>query len=189
MYNDILATGFDSENTVVSPMTWAMFIDTGWYGLRRSPHAGFQWGDAKGCEFFTKDCITNGKANFEEFCYDEFCTPRCNHSHTHIGGCGLPDLMTPFPPIYDYLRENMRYLGSADYHVDQCPHVITIDGGDCRVSELLTISNMNHGEKRCPNCRCIEGIVAPSGYIPKQYAGCFEIVCTATHIIVTIAET
>lgn len=41
MYNDILAKGFDSENTVISPMTWAMFLDTGWYTHLITPHVGF----------------------------------------------------------------------------------------------------------------------------------------------------
>jgi hypothetical protein len=112
--------------------------------------------------------------------------PKCNHSHTHIGGCGLADYDDPFPPGFDYLRDNPNYLGGADAHTDYCPYVVATEGGDCRNSDLSVLCAQNYGEKRCPNCRCIEGVVAPTGYLPKQFAGCFEIVCTTTHILVTV---
>jgi hypothetical protein len=45
MYNDIMSKGFDSENTVISPMTWAMFLDTGWYTHQNTPQTKLQWGN------------------------------------------------------------------------------------------------------------------------------------------------
>jgi hypothetical protein len=58
--------------------------------------------------------------------------PRCNHSHTHVGGCGTADYDDPFPPNFDYLRDNTAYLGGADAFTDYCPYVVAVEGGDCR---------------------------------------------------------
>ena len=67
MYGDYMNMEISSD-TAISDITLALLEDTGFYKVNYFSGGLFKFGKNKGCEFFTKKCIENDKANFGEFC-------------------------------------------------------------------------------------------------------------------------
>jgi hypothetical protein len=95
--------------------------------------------------------------------------------------------MTSVPTEFQYF--DAKNVGGADSAADYCPYVISVELGDCRVAALQEYAIFGYGEKYGPQSRCIEGRLAPSGYIPVQYTGCFETTCETGKIVVSIGGT
>ena len=58
----------DYPDAAISDITLALFEDTGFYKVKEYSGGLFKFGKNKGCSFFSEDCVSNGVANFEEFC-------------------------------------------------------------------------------------------------------------------------
>ena len=58
----------DYPDAAISDITLALFEDTGFYKVKEYSGGLFKFGKNKGCSFFSEVCVSNGVANFEEFC-------------------------------------------------------------------------------------------------------------------------
>ncbi len=111
----MVSTSYDEW--LISNMTLALFEDLGFYKVDYNISGGlFKFGKNKGCGFFEKKCIENGKPTFDEYCSEEI--PRCTSSLTNKGVCGLHKYVDDIEEEYQYF-DDPKYGGlfSADY----CP--------------------------------------------------------------------
>ena len=81
MLTDYMIADTDYREVVMSNITLALFEDTGFYKVNYYTGDLFKFGKNKGCDFFDKKCIENGKPISEEFCVEEY-QPKCSPSRT-----------------------------------------------------------------------------------------------------------
>ena len=97
----------DFPDTAISDITLALFEDSGFYKVNYYSGGLFKFGKNKGCDFLTKDCIVNKKAQFDEFC-DVEEEPKCSISRTIKSSCFLYNYLIDIP--YEY-----QYFGNSTY--------------------------------------------------------------------------
>ena len=140
-------------DTVISDITLALFEDSGFYQVNYDYGNLFKFGKNKGCDFFNKKCIENGKALFE----DEFCVstgePMCTHSKTFKAECLVYDYKQALDPKYQYF-ENPSHGGYET--TDFCPVAdfdYTINNDYFSTSCYIGYSNLptEYGEKLVAN--------------------------------------
>ena len=184
----------DYTDIVVSDITLALFEDSGFYKVNYFMGNLFKFGKNKGCDFFNKKCIENGKVLFE----DEFClytnTPMCTHSKTFKAECLVYDYSLynyDIPIKYQYFEN--PYHGGADTS-DFCPvadfNYSKYD--DFETSCFTGNSNLpqEYGEKISSKSFCFISSLLPSSsiYDISSKAICYEVECDTNNkrIIVKI---
>jgi hypothetical protein len=82
----------------------------------------------------------------------------------------------------------MSNVGGPDSAADYCPYVISVELGDCRKPEHQEFALPGYGEKYGKYSKCLEGKLAPQGYMPIEYTGCFELECDTgnTKVVINI---
>ena len=131
----MVSTSYDEW--LISNMTLALFEDLGFYKVDYNISGSlFKFGKNKGCDFFEKKCIENGKPTFDEYCSEEI--PRCTSSLTNKGVCGLHKYVDDIEEEYQYF-DDPKYGGlfSANY----CPVTETYNPKN----NFLT-QNCRHGD-------------------------------------------
>ena len=98
---------------VLSPMTLALFQDSGWYKADFSVAIESPFGKNRGCDFVYKDCIQNGEV--PEWSQGTFCNTllsdnilQCDPSGLYLTFCDLVDysqLSFALPP-----NRNQQYF-------------------------------------------------------------------------------
>ena len=196
--NEIMTNGYDSEPTVVSGLTWNALEDSGWYRVDYIDYTTtdddpeeneLAWLVDVGCTFFSQECVVNYNANFPQFCTDAAYTPKCNYDMTHRGVCGYANYYPTIPDDHQYFQGSTH--GGHDPQADYCPYVVSVEGGDCRNPDLDSYARSSYGEAYGPSSRCIEGTLAPSGYLATcNFSGCFNVACDNDNskVVVTIGE-
>jgi len=146
----------------LSPLTIALFEDSGWYKGDYSQSKISPFGHGAGCDFVYKPCIVDGK--IPEYSKGFFCNNfvngqnSCDPTHRHIASCNLVDYSTrsfatyKSPPVEFQYFDN-KFLGSFQTTSDYCPTnvVSAIDCMDSTVSRDLI-----QGESFGASSRCIE---------------------------------
>ena len=176
----------DFMDNVISDITLALFEDSGFYQVNYYTGGLFKFGKNKGCNFFDKDCIENGKILFDEFC-STFNETACTQSKTSKGICNLFDYSIygdGYVPDYFSYFDNPNYGGY--YTTDFCPvydesfyenltnlYYTT----SCSVGSSTLPSE--YGEKIGSNSFCFMSSLLPSSsnYVIESKPICYEIEC------------
>lgn len=96
-YDNALSGVISPTTNILTPMTLALFEDSGWYKANYTQAKISPWGLSAGCDFATADCIVTG-ANGPEvpdygrgyFCADS-SQRGCSSGQTHKMGCTIND--------------------------------------------------------------------------------------------------
>jgi len=161
MNTDYMIGDSYGEN-VISPITLAMFEDSGWYKPDYSKSNQFLWGKGNGCFFFVQfiECVSKAlfSNDIKSWFTNSFCTkmnyPVCSVSNKFRGDCRTKK----WPKLGPF----EQYLGSPNISgvnelASKCPIPIENKGsqkyygGSCSVGQTQTI---NKFEKVCPDCAC-----------------------------------
>mmetsp|Transcript_7887 Transcript_7887/g.14864 ORF Transcript_7887/g.14864 Transcript_7887/m.14864 type:complete len:754 (+) Transcript_7887:177-2438(+) len=125
-------SGVISPTTVtLSPVTLALFEDSGWYSANYTKAQIMPWGHGAGCDFVRKPCLikdqSTGATSIPDYGLGYFCTDAnqrgCSPSHYYKMGCTLLDydvfINSPNPPPqFQYFSQpSLGGLIQADY----CP--------------------------------------------------------------------
>ena len=171
----------DYEDSVISDITLALFEDSGFYQVNYDYGNLFKFGKNKGCDFFNKKCIENGKVLFE----DEFCMstgePMCTQSKTFKAECLIYDYKQVLAPKYQYF-ENISLGGNPT--TDFCPVAdfdYNIIDDYFSTSCYTGYSNLpsEYGEKISSKSFCFISSLLPSSsnYDFSLKAICHEVEC------------
>ena len=105
-----------TSEAALSDITLALLEDTGFYKVNYFSGGLFKFGKNKGCEFFSKQCVENDTANFEEFC-DVPKEPKCSSATRNSkSSCFLKYESFNIP--YNYFT-NSSLVGI--YYANFCP--------------------------------------------------------------------
>ena len=184
----------DYEDIVISDITLALFEDSGFYQVNYDYGGLFKFGKNKGCDFFNKKCIENGKVLFE----DEFCIsdrkPMCTHSKTFKAECHVYDYNQVINPKYQYFDSpSQGGLPTTDF----CPVAdfdYSINDDYFPTSCYAGKSNLpsEYGEKISSKSFCFISSLFPSSfnYDISLKAICYEVECDRKNkrIIVNIGS-
>jgi len=135
-YSDSLSAVLSPDINYFSPLTLALFEDSGWYRSNFSMAEISPWGHAAGCEFLEDDCI-NLSGEIPDFGKGFFCNSAksngCNAGHTHKASCNI--LTYPadatIPLAFQYFRNPLvGGLAQANF----CPIFNSYhESFDCRI--------------------------------------------------------
>jgi len=163
----------------LSPLTLALFEDSGWYQANFTNVSISPFGHGRGCDFVKEPCITNG--NIPAYSKGVFCNKlsqtdyMCDSSHSIISHCDLidyvfwPDL-TPPPESYRYFDKPS--WGGKILQADYCPTwsvYVTDCKGPALKDELLFPGEIFSAKSRCVNSNagrplCMEAVCNSQSY-------------------------
>jgi hypothetical protein len=183
----------DFPDAAISDITLALFEDSGFYKVNYYSGGLFKFGKNKGCDFFDKKCIENGKATFDEFC-DKANEPKCSISKTLKSSCFITEYKSRIPLYYQYFSS--PYLGGF-WTAEYCPVPLKIYSetkdyfpNHCQVG-TSTLSK-EYGETIGDNSFCFMSSLSPesSSNTINQIPICYEIECDSNNnnIIVKIGS-
>lgn len=129
-YPESLSGVISPTTVVLSPLTLALFEDSGWYSANYTKAKIMPWGHGAGCDFVRQPCLikdSNGQTSIPDYGKGYFCTSQsqkgCSPSHNYKMGCTLLDyevfINSPNPPprFQYFSKESLGGLQQADY----CP--------------------------------------------------------------------
>ena len=173
--NDIMNPIIDPaiSKTLISPLTLAYFIDSGWYQVDSSrAYSADTWGRGAGCDFVNKPCIEKGKKvstkNSKFFCSKR---PDDNNGGVKFDGCtndllskavcDVTEFTKELPREYQYF--NFEKMGGFDADLDYCPIYAGSTEGYCKSGVNLKKEDKSRGRYRLDdfgdsNSRCIPGV-------------------------------
>ena len=162
-----------SSDTAISDITLALLEDTGFYKVNYFSGGLFKFGKNKGCEFFTKKCIENDKANFGEFC-DLPKELKCTSSLTSKSSCYMHNYNFNIPYQYfsnttlggiyftNFCPVTYEYGSTTDNSPKHCQlgtSNLTQEYGEilgkeslCFISSLLPDNSQNNNNSKIPIC-------------------------------------
>eukprot|EP00816_Leptocylindrus_hargravesii_P011114 CAMPEP_0196821210 /NCGR_PEP_ID=MMETSP1362-20130617/78218_1 /TAXON_ID=163516 /ORGANISM="Leptocylindrus danicus, Strain CCMP1856" /LENGTH=688 /DNA_ID=CAMNT_0042200323 /DNA_START=153 /DNA_END=2216 /DNA_ORIENTATION=+ len=178
-YPENLSGVVSSFNNWISPITLAIFEDSGWYFANYTFSEVSPWGHGAGCDFVEEPCIVGGQV--PEYGRGYFCNEMgnrgCSADHTHKLACTMMDYSLRYPP--DPPPSQFQYFDDPNKggprQADFCPVYGSTYGGkrasqlDCRVggnSPSLNLYSESFGsasmcletttnEGRCYPAQCI----------------------------------
>ena len=112
-------TSIHYDETVISEITLALFVDSGWYTVNYFTGGLFRYGKNQGCGFLNDYCINGDKSLYQnEFCITEKTT-MCTPGRTHRAMCGITSYPRELDSSYKYFTDSRKggYLSQTDY----CP--------------------------------------------------------------------
>jgi hypothetical protein len=179
---DIMNPIIDSliPSTLISPLTLAYFIDSGWYEVNANrAYAANTWGRGGGCEFVNSPCLSsNGKVsntNSKFFCsrhlggkYDG-----CTDDFSSKAVCDITSYDSPLPTEYQYMPQGDN-IGGIDADLDYCPIFVGTTDGSCRNKPGDITSNLHLDSFGSPASKCLSGKVGG-----KDVPLCIQIACDA----------
>jgi len=147
-YPEALSGVISPTENILSPLTLALFEDSGWYQANYSIADVSPWGHGAGCDFVNKDCLDRA-GNIPDYGRSYFCNKQneksCSPGNTHKMQCTLIDYAERqflIPRKFQYFPSDTAMGGPVQ--IDFCPVYSTsyglsiIDGGstagdlDCR---------------------------------------------------------
>lgn len=169
-YDNALSGVISPTTNILTPMTLALFEDSGWYRANYTQASISPWGLGAGCDFATGPCIVNGDNGPEVPAYGEgyFCADNsqrgCSSGHTHKMGCTINDyyhiVPRDLPDAHFQYFDGSPTLGGPR-QADFCPLFgSTYDGLepeqlDCRESTNANTYNL-YSEIWGEDSRCVE---------------------------------
>ena len=201
--SELMGPIFSGYTDALSPLTLALFEDSGWYKVSYETAELSPFGKGRGCDFVNDPCINND--GIPVFGKDIFCNSPssfetdgvtvnnaevvCEPTHKSFAVCDLFDINALPTDIAQFVpRNGVRYFSNTDLSsvlfptADYCPLPLVPANLDCTNTLNSTNLQIYQGESRGISSRCVngefDGIVFP---------GCFEIECDATQHKVIIA--
>lgn len=163
----------------ISPITLALFADSGWYQVDLSRTAFADgWGRSAGCAFVNEECISEDghipKSNEPFFCNEVADTFRrgsraqiqgCSPDMSRKAVCSMAQYDSELPSVYQYFNGTFGAdVGGNEPLLDYCPVFTGFSNGECteeRNSRLLSVSSIEEfGSK---NSRCLSGRISGQG--------------------------
>lgn len=201
MVGDVMVGVAGGEVGAVSPITLAVFEDSGWYvpdydvrgprcfdtpgwcvgadglPLGREP---FVWGRDRGCAFVTARCDGAAWRAPGYFCEASAAPANegCTAGRHAAGYCNLRAHAADVPAEH-------RYFGSprlgGDAIADYCPFTTAYNNWDCRRESpdaAVARAAARHGEQRCASCRCAtSSLFNSTSRLAAAYHGCYDHRC------------
>ena len=157
----------------ISPLTLALFADSGWYQVDLSRTAYSEaWGRGAGCSFVNSDCVSPSDGTISESNEPFFCNEVADTvlrgSMAHIQGCS-PDMSRKAVCNIAKFKKNLPFefqyfnktfganVGGNEPLLDYCPVYNGFSDGLCKdgASSLLLVSSVEEFGMR--NSRCLSG--------------------------------
>jgi hypothetical protein len=185
--NGELMASVATGTTFMSPMTLAMFEDSGWYSVNFTAAQAMipvkHWGFKQGCAFAsTSKClsptgVSNGIAGQFYGVNTDLSVPVCTYDRTSMAYVNIESYGS-IPTQFQYLSSQPRDGG--DPFMDYCPAAKPVDMGDCRnIDNLMDVEDNAYGNTYGPTSRCLVSslIYATDNDPIDPIAGCFTIQC------------
>jgi hypothetical protein len=182
-YPEAISGVISPTTNILSPLTLALFEDSGWYKANYTQATLLPWGHGAGCDFVEESCLirTGGKPNIPAWSEGYFCNESgrrgCSPSLTHKAACTVLDFDTLLPKRLPESR--FQYFSSPTIggprQADYCPlygsPYAKAEELDCRdrsnspevnwYSEVYSpdsqcFETTNSGEGRCYESACIK---------------------------------
>jgi cbb3-type cytochrome oxidase subunit 3 len=104
-YPEAMSGVISPHTNVLSPLTLALFEDSGWYKANYTMASSSPWGMNATCDFVTDPCVVeaaNGATTIPDYGRGYFCNRPsargCSPTHTHKASCSMMDHSMSFPP-------------------------------------------------------------------------------------------
>lgn len=136
---------------VVSPITRALLVDSGWYDMSPGSTEPLQWGRGAGCPFMLRFCYEQlSQAGYENEAVGPFCTipggTACGADHRGYGQCGLGFLHQDVSPEHQNFGDGKKRRSSPSI-----PHPLTLNSSsDFRPDRSGTAAGSDVFADRCP---------------------------------------
>ena len=136
--NDIMNPIIESSipTTLLSPLTLAYFIDSGWYEVNSShAYVADTWGRGAGCQFVNDTCINeHGRSDTDFFCSKKLegqIYDGCTSDMTSKAICGVTEYDVSLPNEFRYFNDRDNF-GGFDADLDYCPVYLGTNDGYCK---------------------------------------------------------
>jgi leishmanolysin len=181
MMNDFMNPQIVDGPAVYSDLSLAVLADSGWYSVSFEYSDKIIWGFHKGCQFIQEKCLDHGLPAFEEFCKPDQ-RETCTFDLEGIGKCEVF--------LQEELEEAFQYFNDStggDFFADFCP--VVKGNYFCEENEEEN-HRENHrvdrGEKKCEDCRCVEGSLGKNSSFEENLPGCFEVFCLGRELLLKV---
>lgn len=176
-YIENLSGVVSSFNNFISPLSLALFEDSGWYKANYTMSEIGSFGHAAGCDFVEQNCIIDGQV--KDFGRGMFCDEAgergCSADHTHKLACSLADYSLrypPQPPPQQFQYFSNPNLGGPKQN-DYCPVYGSTYGGK-KAAELVCTDGSNtpalnlYSEVYGSDSKCVETSTGEGRCYPVQ---------------------
>eukprot|EP00164_Ancoracysta_twista_P001561 GFYU01002045.1.p1 GENE.GFYU01002045.1~~GFYU01002045.1.p1 ORF type:complete len:680 (+),score=152.54 GFYU01002045.1:202-2241(+) len=138
-----------TESSHYSPVSLALFEDSGWYRVNFDLAQDLQWGRGKGCAFATESCARWHDVGYE--CTEDGSN-ECAEGGLSRGRCSLTTYRHLDPWFQHFSQAN---VGGPDSLMDYCPLIEPFE--DCTDGDANdTWAEMHFGAEHCTECRCFK---------------------------------
>ena len=163
----MISTAF--PDYAISDITLALFEDSGFYKVNYYSGGLFKFGENKGCDFLTEDCIVDEKATFDEFC-DVKDEPKCSSSRALKSKCYI---ISWGYSAANYCPVAFESSTSSNYFPNHCQY---------------GTSSGSYGEKMGENSFCFMSSLSTQSI--SAVPVCYPVECDSTNkqIIVTVGS-
>lgn len=171
-YPEALSGVISPTTNIMSPVTFALLEDSGWYEANWTNSAVSPWGHAAGCDFVNNPCIIpdqdTGEPTLPDYGRGYFCNRPskrgCSPAHSHKMACTVIDYSLYYPqrlpdPQFQYFQDNPNNGGPRQ--ADYCPLYGSTYSGlspgelDCRNEANADLINL-YSEAYGANSMCFE---------------------------------
>ena len=159
---DVMVGESEKDEEYMSPITLALFEDSGWYKAQYSAIAASTgvnwWGRNAGCGFLQNRCIENGEAAYPKFWCTEPEKRMCTSRFLSAGKCSTARYIAPLPAFSQYFSSDVQ-LGGCNQLMDYCPVVLPMKFANGRSGLCTDGRNLGapyHGEAYSHAARCFE---------------------------------
>eukprot|EP00300_Choanocystis_sp_HF-7_P027050 c32112_g1_i1.p1 GENE.c32112_g1_i1~~c32112_g1_i1.p1 ORF type:complete len:684 (+),score=137.55 c32112_g1_i1:1-2052(+) len=165
-------------NTVISPLTVALFKDMGWYHVNDHPLQEQSHGRGLGCSFAHDRCNTWPSPLF---CNSQRCAPgyrQCSADRRAKAFCEMATFTEPLPERFRYFSDPR--IGGNDQYGDFCPTINAFSNGQC--SDTTQRNTPERGEMYGPNSFCYESTVSKTRSMTTYSDDCGAPVIHSCHV-------
>jgi leishmanolysin-like peptidase len=181
---------YSSVGSKISPITLAVFEDSGWYSPVYSSgdawFAGKDWGYKQGCAFATEKCSASNAGSPPHFAFGTALSEvsKCTVDRRFKGYASITT-HSPLPAQYQYFPTS-SWGGSSELY-DYCPAIEAHSNGDC-TSASTTANSNDRGGLTGSSSLCHMTTLRASGYsaTSTQSAGCYRVACAANRASYTV---
>eukprot|EP00299_Pterocystis_sp_00344_P010391 c4631_g1_i1.p1 GENE.c4631_g1_i1~~c4631_g1_i1.p1 ORF type:complete len:636 (-),score=107.27 c4631_g1_i1:102-2009(-) len=157
IFHNELMVGATSGDSIISPLTLALFADMGWYRVSNTHRAigSLTWGKGEGCSFVQDRCSSWPK---KYFCSATNCKAgykSCSFDRRSKAYCNLASWSGSLPTYYQYFSDPTK--GGNDELADYCPYNEAYANGDC--TDTSQPNKEIHSDIRARESLCFESTV------------------------------
>jgi hypothetical protein len=176
LFGEELMTGTSTMHDIQSPISLALFKDSGWYEVSYSATKTLRHLNGVGCDALTKRCNEwpQSAKDAGYFC-DSEGAKGCMGDY-YKGYCDLATYSNSLPSQFQYFSDSSK--GGRDQLMDFCPSMNAYSNGDCRDSNNGQANNI-FGEQYTAMSRCFTSDLIQNGWTSGAGRGarCHEHKC------------